>query len=236
MVLILRKLDPNLHSYLAQEDLLSFTFCHRWLLNFQLEFNYGEGQLLLKVLAISCLDVSRLELEQFAQLGLPRLLLRWVQEKLRKPIVTCLELFICVAILIKHREMLLQCRDPVELIDFVRRMQDNIDLISILMEVKPLCSSNTAVVLTRQQRPAAPRVPHGLCVLTKTGIVQWQCFPGTKEKRAHHSSHSPSVIEIYKLFIRSRSFSCSQPCQQKSRLIVSQPPSSHFLRRNTLID
>ncbi|XP_064423120.1 TBC1 domain family member 15-like [Latimeria chalumnae] len=139
MALILRKLDPTLHSHLAQEDLLSFNFCHRWLLlNFQREFSYGEGQRLMEMLASSCLGASGMEPEEFAQPGLPRLLLRWVQTKLRKPIDTRLELFICAAILIKHREMLLRCHDPAELIDFVRRMQGNIDLMGIVMEAKQL--------------------------------------------------------------------------------------------------
>ncbi|XP_061675866.1 TBC1 domain family member 15 isoform X3 [Syngnathoides biaculeatus] len=138
---LLKELDPQLHVHLVTDTMESFTFCHRWLLlGFQREFEYSDALRLFEILSCDHLELISQQVDRARY-----------EERLAQKYCTddaceselqavntdfTFELFICAAILLDHRDTLLQCRDEVQLIQFTTSLQGTLDLNSTLKKAE----------------------------------------------------------------------------------------------------
>ncbi|XP_054639220.1 TBC1 domain family member 15 isoform X1 [Dunckerocampus dactyliophorus] len=138
---LLKELDPQLHGHLVTDSMESFTFCHRWLLlGFQREFEHSDALRLFEILSCDHLELISQQVDRAR-----------CQERIAETYCTddkcesqlqavntdfTFELFICAAILLDHRETLLQCRDEVQLIQFTSSLQGTLDLNSTLKKAE----------------------------------------------------------------------------------------------------
>ncbi|XP_061631985.1 TBC1 domain family member 15 [Phyllopteryx taeniolatus] len=138
---LLKELDPQLHVHLVTDSMESFTFCHRWLLlGFQREFEYSDALRLFEILSCDHLEFISQQVDRARY-----------QERLAQKYCTddeceselqavntdfTFELFICAAILLDHRDALLQCQDEVQLIQFTSSLQGTLDLNSTLKKAE----------------------------------------------------------------------------------------------------
>ncbi|XP_061920213.1 TBC1 domain family member 15 isoform X1 [Entelurus aequoreus] len=138
---LLKELDPQLHVHLVTDSMESFTFCHRWLLlGFQREFEHSDALRLFEILSCDHLELISQQVDRARH-----------QERLAQTYCTddgcesqlqavntdfTFELFICAAILLDHRDTLLQCRDEVQLIQFTSSLQGTLDLNSTLKKAE----------------------------------------------------------------------------------------------------
>ncbi|KAM9806680.1 TBC1 domain family member 15 isoform X1 [Syngnathus typhle] len=137
---LLKELDPQLHVHLVTDSMESFTFCHRWLLlGFQREFEYSDALRLFEILSCDHLELITQQVDRARY-----------QERVAQKYCTdecdpelqavntdfTFELFICAAILLDHRDTLLQCQDEVQLIQFTTSLQGTLDLNSTLKKAE----------------------------------------------------------------------------------------------------
>ncbi|XP_041845176.1 TBC1 domain family member 15 isoform X2 [Melanotaenia boesemani] len=136
---LLKELDPQLYAHLVNDNMESFTFCHRWLLlGFQREFEHSDALRLFEILSCDHLELITQQVDRARY-----------QERLAQKYCTedstelqafnndfTFELFICAAILLENRESLLQCRDDVQLIHFTSSLQGKLDLNSTLRKAE----------------------------------------------------------------------------------------------------
>ncbi|XP_077432925.1 TBC1 domain family member 15 isoform X1 [Vanacampus margaritifer] len=138
---LLKELDPQLYVHLVTDSMESFTFCHRWLLlGFQREFEHSDALRLFEILSCDHLELISQQVDRARY-----------QERLAQKYCTddeceselqavntdfTFELFICAAILLDHKDTLLQCQDEVQLIQFTSSLQGTLDLNSTLKKAE----------------------------------------------------------------------------------------------------
>lgn len=140
---LLKELDPQLHTHLVTDSMEGFAFCHRWLLlGFQREFEHSDALRLFEILSCDHLELISQQVERacyqerLAQKCSPDDSTESEQQAINTDFT--FELFICAAILLEHRETLLQCRDEVQLIQFTSSLQGRLDLNSTLKKAEHL--------------------------------------------------------------------------------------------------
>ncbi|XP_051921456.1 TBC1 domain family member 15 [Hippocampus zosterae] len=138
---LLKELDPQLHVHLVTDSMESFTFCHRWLLlGFQREFEHSDALRLFEILSCDHLELISQRVDQaryqerLAQKYCP-------DDKCESELQAVntdftFELFICAAILLDHKDTLLQCQDEVQLIQFTSSLHGTLDLNSTLKKAE----------------------------------------------------------------------------------------------------
>ncbi|XP_019741947.1 TBC1 domain family member 15 isoform X2 [Hippocampus comes] len=138
---LLKELDPQLHVHLVTDSMESFTFCHRWLLlGFQREFEHSDALRLFEILSCDHLELISQRVdraryqERLAQKYCP-------DDKCGSELQAVntdftFELFICAAILLDHKDTLLQCQDEVQLIQFTSSLHGTLDLNSTLKKAE----------------------------------------------------------------------------------------------------
>ncbi|XP_051875172.1 TBC1 domain family member 15 isoform X1 [Pristis pectinata] len=138
---LLKELDSELHAHLLRDNLNGLTFCHRWLLlGFQREFEHSEAICLFEILSSHHLELNSLEAERARDLErMSRFQREEGEVRPELPLANVdytFELFICAAILLEKREMLLRCTDEVELIQFTNSLQGALDLNIVLQRAE----------------------------------------------------------------------------------------------------
>ncbi|XP_062393842.1 uncharacterized protein si:dkey-238d18.4 isoform X1 [Sardina pilchardus] len=139
---LLKELDPLLHAHLVTDNMDRFTFCHRWLLlGFQREFEHSEALRLFEILRCDHLELISQQVER------ARYQERLVQTQTTvednpgvEPQVInteyTFELFICATVILDNRDILLNCRSDVQLIQFTSSLQGTLDLNSTLKKAE----------------------------------------------------------------------------------------------------
>uniref|UniRef100_A0A3P8V2B9 Si:dkey-238d18.4 n=1 Tax=Cynoglossus semilaevis TaxID=244447 RepID=A0A3P8V2B9_CYNSE len=137
---LLKVLDPELYAHLATDSMENFTFCHWLLLGFQREFEHSDALRLFEILSCDHLELISQQVERARY-----------QERLAQNIEDSpeselqaintdftFELFICAAILLENREVLLQCQDDAQLIRFTSSLNGRLDLSGTLKKAEQL--------------------------------------------------------------------------------------------------
>ncbi|XP_041041510.1 TBC1 domain family member 17 isoform X1 [Carcharodon carcharias] len=134
---LLKELDSQLYAHLLKDDMNGLTFCHRWLLlGFQREFEHSDAIRLFEILSSHHLELSSLEAES-ARHSERMTHFQREEGKIRPELPLTnndytFELFICAAILLEKKELLLKCSDEVELIQFTNSLQGALNLDRVL--------------------------------------------------------------------------------------------------------
>uniref|UniRef100_UPI00398EE0E6 TBC1 domain family member 15 isoform X2 n=1 Tax=Pristiophorus japonicus TaxID=55135 RepID=UPI00398EE0E6 len=134
---LLKELDSQLHAHLLRDDVNGLTFCHRWLLlGFQREFEHSDAIRLFEILSSHHLELNSLEAERARDSERMSYFER-EEGQIRPELPSAnidytFELFICAAILLEKRDLLLKCMDEVELIQFTKSLQGTLNLNNIL--------------------------------------------------------------------------------------------------------
>ncbi|XP_067886693.1 TBC1 domain family member 15 [Heterodontus francisci] len=134
---LLKELDSQLYAHLLRDDMNGLTFCHRWLLlGFQREFEHSDAIRLFEILSSHHLELNSLEAERARDSERMSHFQREEGEiRPELPLANndyTFELFICAAILLEKKELLLKCSDEVELVQFTNSLQGMLNLNNIL--------------------------------------------------------------------------------------------------------
>ncbi|XP_026041582.1 GTPase-activating protein GYP7 isoform X1 [Astatotilapia calliptera] len=138
---LLKELDPPLYAHLMKGNMERFTFCHRWLLlGFQREFEHSEALRLFEILSCDHLELisQQVDRARYQERVAQKFSTEDGSESELQAINTdfTFELFICAAILLEHRESLLQCPDDFQLLQYTNGLQGTLDLNSILKKAE----------------------------------------------------------------------------------------------------
>ncbi|GCB66204.1 hypothetical protein scyTo_0011970 [Scyliorhinus torazame] len=134
---LLKELDSQLHAHLLRDGMNGLTFCHRWLLlGFQREFEHSDAIRLFEILSSHHLELNSLEAES-ARHSERMTHFQREEGKIRPELPSTnndytFELFICAAILLEKKQLLLKCADEVELIQFTNGLQGALNLDRVL--------------------------------------------------------------------------------------------------------
>ncbi|XP_078070061.1 TBC1 domain family member 15 isoform X2 [Mustelus asterias] len=134
---LLKELDSQLYAHLLRDDMNGLTFCHRWLLlGFQREFEHSDAIRLFEILSSHHLELNSLEAES-ARHSERMTHFQREEGKIRPELPVTnndytFELFICAAILLEKKDLLLKCSDEVELIQFTNSLQGALNLDRVL--------------------------------------------------------------------------------------------------------
>ncbi|XP_008321771.1 TBC1 domain family member 15 isoform X2 [Cynoglossus semilaevis] len=140
---LLKVLDPELYAHLATDSMENFTFCHRWLLlGFQREFEHSDALRLFEILSCDHLELisQQVERARYQERLAQNISAEDSPESELQAINTdfTFELFICAAILLENREVLLQCQDDAQLIRFTSSLNGRLDLSGTLKKAEQL--------------------------------------------------------------------------------------------------
>ncbi|XP_048448963.1 rab GTPase-activating protein 22 isoform X2 [Rhincodon typus] len=134
---LLKELDSQLYTHLLRDGMNGLTFCHRWLLlGFQREFEHSDAIRLFEILSSHHLELNSLEAES-ARHSERMTHFQRAEGKIMPELPLTnndytFELFICAAILLEKKELLLKCSDEVELIQFTNSLQGALNLDRVL--------------------------------------------------------------------------------------------------------
>ncbi|XP_043572461.1 TBC1 domain family member 17 [Chiloscyllium plagiosum] len=134
---LLKELDLQLYAHLLRDGMNGLTFCHRWLLlGFQREFEHSDAIRLFEILSSHHLELNSLEAES-ARHSERMTHFQRAEGKIRPELPSTnndytFELFICAAILLEKKELLLKCSDEVELVQFTNSLQGTLNLDRVL--------------------------------------------------------------------------------------------------------
>ncbi|XP_031432626.1 TBC1 domain family member 15 isoform X3 [Clupea harengus] len=120
---LLKELDPLLHAHLVTDNMDRFTFCHRWLLlGFQREFEHSEALRLFEILRCDHLELISQQVERARyQERLVQIQSTEDMPGVEPQVINTeytFELFICATIILENRDILLNCRNDTQLIQF----------------------------------------------------------------------------------------------------------------------
>ncbi|CAH1788233.1 unnamed protein product [Owenia fusiformis] len=124
---LLIKLDPDLFNYLDQCEVGDLTLCHRWLLlGFKREFPYDDSLRCFEILSSHHLEMTSMEAEKVRDVEI-RKDFEQQEGKVRNAEVTVnteftFDLFMCVTVLMEHREKLFRCTDPAEIFQVINSL------------------------------------------------------------------------------------------------------------------
>nr|XP_024656084.1 uncharacterized protein LOC112431652 [Maylandia zebra] len=126
--------------------------CHRWLLlGFQREFEHSEALRLFEILRCDHLELisQQVDRARYQERVAQKFSTEDGSESELQAINTdfTFELFICAAILLEHRESLLQCPDDFQLLQYTNGLQGTLDLNSILKKAELISTTTASAVL-----------------------------------------------------------------------------------------
>ncbi|XP_064644988.1 TBC1 domain family member 16-like [Lineus longissimus] len=141
---LLIELDPELFRYLDEQcEVGDLMFSHKWLLlGFKREFDFDNSLRCFEILSSHHLELSSMAAEQ-VRLKEIRKDYETQGGKTRPVAVTSraeftFELFMCVAILMDHRNRLFQCDDPSTVFQCISSLSKNMDLDLVLNQAERL--------------------------------------------------------------------------------------------------
>ncbi|KAI0239163.1 GTPase-activating protein GYP7 [Lamellibrachia satsuma] len=165
---LLLELDTDLMQYLAFLELSDMAFCHRWmLLNFKREFSLEDSLRCFEILSSHHLEVSSTEACKAQDIERQR---HFEQEGGTSRIVEAplnieytFDVFMCVSILMEHRDAIFQCTDAAEVFQFIWSLSTNLNLDDILSRSEVLfykyCSKSVADCFQMVELPSPSTEP-----------------------------------------------------------------------------
>lgn len=142
---LLEEMDPELSKFLESVDLGHLVFCHRWLiLCFKREFKYEESLQLFEILTSCHLELTSLEAEQAREETRTEEILReggCKNEKAEQVEIHqeyTFDLFVCVAVLMEHREGLMACTDQNLVFQYISSFTMKLDVETVLQKSQEL--------------------------------------------------------------------------------------------------
>jgi hypothetical protein len=137
------EMDPDLQKFILEGECGNFLFCHRWLLlAFKREFVIEDGIRIFEVISSQYLELSSDEalkahhkaaaVEMLSEGGAFHL------ESAQMNLEFTFDIFMCVAILVEHRECILKTEGAIELLSFINGLTNNMKVSEVLQATQQL--------------------------------------------------------------------------------------------------
>ncbi|XP_065833261.1 TBC1 domain family member 15-like [Oscarella lobularis] len=142
---LLKEMDEELYRKFEDSGLPDLVFCHRWLiLCFKREFTYQESLTIFEVLSSCHLELTSLAADEARREIEAKTVLQqegWKDSRMTDVKICAeytFELFVCVAILMEHRERILQCDDCNQVFQCVSKLSMELDKDVVLQRSEEL--------------------------------------------------------------------------------------------------
>ena len=142
----MEELDPDLHAFFAQSEMHDFLFVQRWLIMcFKREFPFEDGLYLFDVIACHFLELNsdegkryqrHAQRDEFKREGCGLNSIDSFHCEFNDSIT--FEMFVCVAILITHRDSILNTDDVAGFFTFLSSLSGRIDVCQVITRAQHL--------------------------------------------------------------------------------------------------